>query len=198
MTSPDGSRGSRRSGRAAVNLALVAGLLLVSSAVDDEAATRAADPAAAEERAATADDAAAEAPAEEDEEGVIRRPTADGDAAVKLTVEPEEIAAGETVTFRLANRGDVPLVVELDFGLDRREGDGWARKFPPRSGGNVSDVPGLEVLLPPGATTEPEAWPVAPWPAAEPGRYRILKTVRYDGSGEDVQIVAHDDFEVTE
>lgn len=45
----------------------------------------------------------------------MRRHTPQGETAIQLIIEPQEIKPGETSTVRLVNRGEVDLLTELPF-----------------------------------------------------------------------------------
>jgi hypothetical protein len=55
----------------------------------------------------------------------VRRQTPQGEAAIQLIVEPQEIKPGETITLRLVNRGEVNLLTGLPFSVQRRAGKEW-------------------------------------------------------------------------
>ena len=52
----------------------------------------------------------------------MRPHTPQGEAAIQLIIEPQEIKPGETITVRLVNRGEVDLLTGLAFCVQRRAG----------------------------------------------------------------------------
>lgn len=112
-------------------------------------------------------------------ESLARKPTPHGEAAVELVIIPREIRTGGEVAFHLVNRGDVPLLINLPFAVERWVGDGW-RELDPAEGEDAGWAwASVGVELQPGAVSAGQFWPVEPWGAAEPGRYRITKTATY-------------------
>ncbi len=113
-------------------------------------------------------------PTEADEE-IVRQITPQGEAMVQLIVEPQEIRLDETVTIHLVNRGELPLRTGLLFNVERWDGEGWVEVPWPK---NVA-FPAIDLFLPRGGSTEPQAWPAYGVPV-QPGLYRALKTASYE------------------
>lgn len=135
-------------------------------------------------------------------ESLARKPTPHGDAAVELVIIPREIRTGGEVAFHLVNRGDVPLLINLPFAVERWVGDGW-RELDPAEGEDVGWAwASVGVELRPGAVSGGQFWPVAPWGAPVPGRYRITKSATYrapvDSDVDDVGLRVTATFRVAE
>lgn len=133
---------------------------------------------------------------------LARKPTRHGEAAVELVIIPREIRTGGEVAFHLVNRGDVPLLIDLPFAVERWVGDGW-RELDPAEGENAGWAwASVGVELQPGAVSAGQFWPVEPWGAAKPGRYRITKTATYqapaDSDVDDVGLRVTATFRVAE
>ena len=126
---------------------------------------------------------------------IVRRHTRQGEAAIQLIVEPQEIKACETITIRLVNRGEVELLTGLIFNVQRRASKGWVAVPWPK---NVT-FSLVGVTLPPGGSTEPQYWPIDDGVDAPPGLYRVVKSARYedpDYARRDVLLTANTRFRI--
>jgi hypothetical protein len=104
------------------------------------------------------------------DQGVVRRDTRHGQAALELVLEPKTIAVGERVTIRLFNRGETELLTGYAFEVERWEETRWVRvPWPKNTGFRL-----LGIGLRPGASTDPQHWPIEGI-RVSPGCYRAVK-----------------------
>jgi hypothetical protein len=125
---------------------------------------------------------------------VVRRNTPQGEAAIQLIIEPQEIKPGETITVRLVNQGEVDLLTGLPFYVQRRADKEWVGVPWPKN----SVFPLVGIPLPPGGSTKPQRWPID-GVDAQPGLYRVVKSARYEDPNHarpDVLLTAHARFRV--
>lgn len=115
-------------------------------------------------------------PASETGGTVTKVRTPEGEAAIELVIDKQSVGQGEPVTFRLVNRGDVPLLAGLKFTDERWNGKRWVKV--PREG--LSAWPLIGIKLAPGQSAEPQTWPFDDT-EPEPGHYRITKSASYEG-----------------
>ena len=110
----------------------------------------------------------------------VTRSIAGKNARAVMEIEPSVASVGEKITWRLQNRGDVPVSYGRHYVIERKTGGSWT-EVPNRTGFNF-DLPGLR----PGDETEPA--PVAVYDKGgnakpfEPGTYRFVLTAVYLGS----------------
>lgn len=133
-----------------------------------------------------------------EDSGASRYRTEDGIAVLDLMVSPDQIIPDAQISVRAANRGDVPLVVDPGFVVERRSKEGsWDAVSlfdSPRS-----QQPRRE--LGPDESTAEERWPVgeAGRDALMPGRYRVVKKaniVASDGTVDGSSLTARREFRV--
>lgn len=189
---------SRR--RAAVNVGVVAALLVGLHLATADSGTPSVGSVSADVPGTQGDEGLGYEVEDTENPAIVRQDTSDGQAAVELVVESDLIRVGETITFYLANHGEVPLTAGLGFEVERWDGQGWS-EFPPpqQADGQVSAVPAIGFLVDPGTTTEPQRWPEEPWEMVEAGRYRLVKDVSYErpnADEPDVELTVAQEFAV--
>lgn len=120
---------------------------------------------------------------------VTRLHTPEGEAAIELVLDKRTMDAGDQLSVRLVNRGDVQLMTGLPISVSRWNGERWVRIE------QHGFWPDVGILLKPGGRTEAQTWPFGGLP--EPGRYRLTKSARYEGGEVDRELVAVATFTVT-
>lgn len=123
-----------------------------------------------------------------DDEGIVRLSTPDGEAAIELVLEVEQIHAGDPLEFSLVNRGTVTLMTGRPYVIRRWQDDAWQRYHLPLPKGIHARAFTLEgITLKPGRAAPPDHWPSPLDPAPEPGLYRVSKSAHYEGTPADRQ-----------
>jgi hypothetical protein len=127
-------------------------------------------------------DAPGEAPPEDPAAGVVEQDTDAGRAAAELTAEPDTVAPGEPVDLVLVNHGEVELGYGRPVTVERWDGEAWAETDESREAAWTMEL----LLLAPGQAGEAQTWPFSDTP--EEGWYRLTKTARAEGAGDDVEL----------
>lgn len=131
-----------------------------------------------------------------EDDGSARITTPAGEAAAELLLADETVQAGEEVTFRLLNTGQVELLTGLPYHVERWDGLAWSML--PESADGPRVWLGIGFILRPGDHTEAQTWPLDETPV-EPGWYRIVKSATYedpDGPASNLEVVARARFRV--